>query len=72
MLSSNDKFIFLPKTPETLSRVVVEARMLGVKVLTNKNVGAVYEPWFAMKGEELIEFMINKRDVIPELVKEKF
>ena len=38
LLSNNDKFIFLPKTPETLSRVVVEARMLGAKTITNKNV----------------------------------
>ena len=30
MLSKNKKFIFLPKTPETLSRVVVEASMIGV------------------------------------------
>tara|TARA_R100001510_G_C7656596_1_gene216782 strand:+ start:2516 stop:3358 length:843 start_codon:yes stop_codon:yes gene_type:complete len=60
-LSNNDKFIFLPKTPETLSRVVVEARMMNIKTITNKNVGASYEPWFSLKGQELIDFMFNKK-----------
>ena len=62
MLSNNDKFIFLPKTPETLSRVVVEARMMNVRVITNKRVGASYESWFNLKGEKLIDYMLNKRN----------
>jgi hypothetical protein len=61
LLSSNKKFIFLPKTPETLSRVVVEARMMNIKVITNKRVGASYEDWFKLKGEKLIDYMLNKR-----------
>lgn len=60
-LSSNQKFIFLPKTPETLSRVVVEARMMGVKVITNKRVGACYEDWFTLSGDELIDYMFQKK-----------
>lgn len=63
-LSKNKKFLFLPKTPETLSRVVVEARMLGCTVMTNSLVGAVEEKWFKLKGEDLIDFMINKRQEI--------
>ena len=63
-LSNNDKFMFLPKTPETLSRVVVEARMMNIKVLTNKRVGASYEPWFNLQGEELINLMTEKRKKI--------
>ena len=72
LLSKNDKFIFLPKTPETLSRVVVEARMLGIKTITNKNVGAAYEDWFALKGEDLIDHMIQKRKEIPRMITERF
>ena len=63
-LGSNKKFIFLPKTPETLSRVIVEARMMGATVLTNVLVGAAQEPWFELKGEKLIDHMIKKRDSI--------
>ena len=69
LMANNDKFIFLPKTPETLSRVIVEARMMGVKTLTNKRVGASHEPWFHLKGEELIDYMTNKKiEIIDKIV----
>ena len=64
MLSRNKFFIFLPKTPETLSRVVVEAKMMGVKVLTNKYVGATYEDWYKLTGKELVNKMKDKRKEI--------
>lgn len=60
-LSRNDKFMFYPQTPETLSRVVVEAKMLGCKIITNNLVGATKEPWFSLKSQELIDFMQNKK-----------
>jgi hypothetical protein len=64
-LSKNKKFIFLPKTPETLSRVVVEARMMGVETITNKNIGASYEPWIELRGQDLINAMKSKLEEIP-------
>jgi GT2 family glycosyltransferase len=64
LLSLNKKFIFLPKTPETLSRVVVEARMLGCNVVANNLIGATGEEWFNLKGSQLIDFMIEKRKEI--------
>jgi len=70
LLSNNEKFIFLPKTPETLSRVVVEARMMNIKVTTNKRVGASYEDWFKLKGDNLIDYMFNKRQEIADKVVE--
>jgi GT2 family glycosyltransferase len=63
-LGSNKRFVFLPKTPETLSRVIVEARMMGNIILTNGLVGAAEETWFQLKGEELIDYMIGKREDI--------
>ena len=69
-LSKNDKFLFLPKTPETLSRVAVEAKMLGCKVLTNGLVGASQESWFVETGEDIIEYMISKRDEVYLKIKE--
>ena len=70
LLSSNNKFMFFPKTPETLSRIVVEARMMNIKVTTNKRVGASYEPWFSLKGEELIDLMLKKRTQVRDLILE--
>jgi len=58
----SDGFVFFPQTLETMSRIVVEARMCGLKVVCSKNIGAVHEDWFKLKGEELIEYHRNKRD----------
>jgi hypothetical protein len=67
-MGKSKKFIFLPKTPETLSRIVVEARMMGLSVVTNNLVGAAKEDWYSLKGGELIDVMLDKRNKIPELV----
>lgn len=69
-ISHFGKFVFLPKTPETLSRIVVEARMLGCKVVTNGLVGATSERWFELKGEALIDRMIEKRAEILSTITE--
>lgn len=69
-LATYKRLVFFPQTPETLSRIVVEARMMGMSVITNQNVGASKEPWFALKGEELIELMRRKREEIPQIVKD--
>ena len=65
MLGANDKFVFFPKTPETLSRVAVEARMMNMSVIVNKNLGATHEPWFKLKGKDLIDIVYEMRNQIP-------
>jgi hypothetical protein len=70
-LSNNKTFVFFPKTPETLSRVVVEARMMGMSVVVNKMIGATREPWYELKGIELVEFMRAKRGAIKRAVIER-
>ena len=67
-MSPNSGFVFFPKTPETLSRITVEARMMNMKTITNKNVGAISEPWFSLKGEELIDRMFLKRQEIADKI----
>ena len=63
--------VFFPKSPETLSRVVVEARMMGLKTITTKNIGATHEPWFCKKGLDLIDEMrYIKRIEIPKRILE--
>tara|TARA_R110000824_G_scaffold12890_1_gene56191 strand:+ start:2357 stop:3217 length:861 start_codon:yes stop_codon:yes gene_type:complete len=63
-LGQNNTLVFLPKTPETLSRIVVEARMMGMKTITNNLVGATKEDWFKLKGAELVDAMRAKREEI--------
>lgn len=71
-LGSNKKFCFIPKLPETLSRVAVEAKMMNVNVITNKLVGAVYEDWFEYNGEKLVNHMFHKREEIYEKIIKTF
>ena len=71
-LGSNEKFVFLPKTPETLSRVAIEARMMNMSLITNNMVGASMEPWFKLKGKELIDVVHEMRKSIPMKVVEAF
>jgi hypothetical protein len=68
LMGENKTFVFFPKTPETLSRTVVEARMMGMSVIVNKMIGATGEPWYDKKGPDLIEFMRTKRMQIKETV----
>lgn len=67
-LAQNDTLIFGPATPETLSRIVVEARMLNSKLVVNTNIGAASQAWFQKKGQELIDIMRLKRETIPDIV----
>jgi len=67
-ITNNKYFVFFPKTLETLCRVVVECRMAGMTVITNKKIGALSEDWFKLKGPPLIDIMIKKRQEIPSLV----
>ena len=70
-MGENKSLVFLPETPETLSRVIVEARMMNMGVVTNKLVGAASEPWYALKGHELIKVFHTKRDEITDIVLDK-
>jgi hypothetical protein len=68
LLGSNKTFVFFPKTPETLSRVVVEARMMNMGVIVNKMIGATREPWYSLKGIPLIDKIIDMRQDIKKIV----
>jgi len=67
-LGSHSTLVFFPKTPETLSRIVVEARMMGMATKTTNNIGAIHEEWFSKKGLDLIEFMRYRQKEIVNIV----
>ena len=67
-MGKNRKFVFFPKTPETRSRICVEARMMNMSVAVNSLIRASKEKWYALKGEELINHMIQKRDNIVDTI----
>lgn len=61
-LSNCSNLVFFPLARETFCRLVVEAKCMGLDVITSKNYGASLENWFDMKGEDLIKFLKIKTD----------
>ena len=60
-LSNYSHLVFFPSTPETCCRLVLEAKMMGIKIITNNLVGCTYEPWYVKEGKDMIDFMREKR-----------
>lgn len=61
-LSQNKYLVFIPRTLETLSRIVIEAKMLDVKVKTIKKlIGAASEPWFELNSIFLVNYFRNNK-----------
>ena len=70
-MSRYEKFLFLTGHLETCARVVVEAKMLNLKVITNKKlIGAASEPWYGLSGLELIDKMEEISSQMPQKILE--
>ncbi len=64
-LAQTERVFFFPQWLESFNRVIIEARILGCKVTSNKLIGATSEPWFKnYKGKELLQFLRDKREEI--------
>ena len=64
-LSECDRLVFFPRVLESFNRVLLEARMLGLKLSTNSLNGCTSEDWFReYRGEELINFVEQQREVV--------
>jgi hypothetical protein len=61
-LSQYEYFVFFPKVLETLSRVSVEAKMVGCKLITNKLLGVASEEWFKGTPKDILEEMSSARE----------
>jgi hypothetical protein len=53
-LCEYESLVFFPRTPETFSRVFLEAKLAGCKVITNRLVGALGEDYNWDSREEII------------------
>ena len=55
-ISECQGLVFFPGVLESMSRLVMEAKMLDCKIITTPRLlGAWYEPWFKKSGKELIK-----------------
>ena len=70
ILSLYSTLVFHPSTPETFCRVILEAKMMGLKIITNKLIGASYEDWYNLNEQDLINYMTNKRETFADFISE--
>lgn len=64
-LAKVKSLIFFPQWVDTYNRMTIEARILNCKIITNNLIGATYEPYFNLKGKELLEFIkINNENIM--------
>lgn len=71
-ISHANKFVFLPKTPETFGRVATECKILGMKLYCNNLLGVIHEDWFKNLDKiELINYIKNSNITFINYLKEK-
>lgn len=70
-LAQFEGLCFVPQVPETLSRVCVEAKIMGLSVLTTKMVGAVGEEWWSLDKDALSEKLVADQKRIPTEILER-
>ena len=72
ILSQFKGLIFLPQIHDTCPRVTIEAKLMGLDLITNDNAQHVKEEWFALEGENLANYLLDRptffRDNIRELL----
>lgn len=67
-LASKSSLVFFSQVLESFCRLVVEARILDCKLVTNKMNGCTSEDWFkASKGVKLLEYVENKQEEVVDL-----
>jgi len=67
-LSRYSTYVFSPKSPETLSRVCIEARLMGLSVVTSDYTAVVHESFFDYESNKMIEYIKGKPKEIKNLI----
>ena len=67
-LSKYSTYVFFPRSPETLSRVCIEARLMGLSVITSDYTAVVHESFFDYESDKMIEYIKNKPNQIKKLI----
>lgn len=67
-MSNFSRLIFIPLARETLCRLVVEAKCLGLDVITTRNYGASKSEWFYLNNTDLLSYLKTNTDKNLKLV----
>ena len=66
-LSKFEYLVFFPGVLETLSRVAIEAKVVGCKLITNQLLGVASEEWFKEDRDTIIRTMREARSTVPDI-----
>jgi len=72
VLSGYETLVFLPRTPETFSRVFLEAKLAGCKVITNNLIGALSEKYDWSSRESILDKLKQKEAELVEAISSLF
>ncbi len=72
VLSTVKTLVFFPQWLETFSRVSVEAKILGCKILSNSLIGASSESFFKQQPQEIINYIEDCSIRIPQTILDIF
>jgi len=67
-ISDYSTYVFFPRSPETLSRVTIEARLMNLSVITSQYTSAVHEEFYKLENKEILKYLKNKRIEILDLI----
>ena len=68
ILSRYETLVFLPRTPETFSRVFLEAKLAGCKVVTNNLIGALSEEYDWKCRDSILDRLKHKEDELVRVI----
>ena len=67
-LCTYESLVFFPRTPETFSRIFLEAKLAGCKVITNNLIGALGENYnWSSRGDILSQLQISVKNLLSNL-----
>lgn len=67
-LASSEGFVYLPNDWDTCPRMVIEAKLLGCKVVLNENVLHVSEEWFGADNSFTYDYLLSARQKFWDVV----
>lgn len=63
-LAQTENFVFFPQWLESYSRLAVEAKIVGCKIITNRLLGVSSEEYFKLSGNDLLEKIKHNNNIL--------
>lgn len=67
-LSEMDGLIFLPNVHDTCPRVTIEAKIMGLNLITNDNSQHITEEWFNQEPMKIANYIMNQQSIFKNII----